>query len=131
MRLFLTHRMHPIRIKVSAITQNREPKTQNQCKEESSMKVLVTGGIGAVGKAVLERLLRNGWDVRVMDRTPEYEMAGIDYRVGDITKYEEMREQVRGCDVIVHLAAIANPMFVPPHELFHINVQGTYNVYEA
>ena len=32
------------------------------------MKVLVTGGIGAVGKAVLERLVQNGWDVRVVDR---------------------------------------------------------------
>lgn len=95
------------------------------------MRVLVTGGIGAVGKSVLERLLQNGWDVRVVDRTPEFEMAGVDYRVGDITKFEDMREQVRGCDVIVHLAAIANPMFVPPHELFHINVQGTYNVFEA
>jgi nucleoside-diphosphate-sugar epimerase len=95
------------------------------------MNVLVTGGIGAVGKAVLERLLQNGWNVRVVDRKPEFEMEGIDYRVADITNYDDMREQMRGCEVVVHLAAIANPMFVPPQEIFHINVQGTYNVYEA
>ena len=95
------------------------------------MKVLVTGGIGAVGKAVLERLLHNGWDVRVVDRKPEFEMAGIDYQVGDITNYDDLRDKIRGCEAVVHLAAIANPMFVAPPELFHINVQGTYNVYEA
>jgi hypothetical protein len=95
------------------------------------MKVLVTGGIGAVGKAVLERLVNNGWDVRVVDRKPEFEMDGIDYQVGDITNFDDLREKMRGCEVVVHLAAIPNPMFVAPSELFHINVQGTYNVYEA
>lgn len=95
------------------------------------MKVLVTGGIGAVGKAVLERLLQNSWDVRVLDRTPEFEMAGIDYRVGDITNYDEVRAAMRGSDAVVHLAAIPNPIVAPPAEIFHINVTGTYNVYEA
>jgi len=95
------------------------------------MKVLVTGGIGAVGKAVLERLVNNGWDVRVVDRKPEFEMAGIDYQVCDITNFDDLRDKMRGCEVVVHLAAIANPMFVAPPELFRVNVQGTYNVYEA
>lgn len=95
------------------------------------MKVLVTGGIGTVGKALLERLLQNGWDVRVIDRTEEFEMEGIDYQVADITNFDDVREQMRGCEAVIHLAAIANPMFVPPQEIFHINVQGTYNVYEA
>ena len=95
------------------------------------MKVLVTGGIGSVGKAVLERLLSNGWDVRVVDRTEEFEMEGIDYQVADITNFEDIREQMRGCEAVIHLAAIANPVFVPPHEIYRINVQGTYNVYEA
>ena len=95
------------------------------------MKVLVTGGIGNVGTAVLDRLINNGWDVRVVDRKLDHEVAGIEYRIADITRFEELRESMRGCQAVVHLAAIANPMFVPPHELFHINVQGTYNVYEA
>jgi nucleoside-diphosphate-sugar epimerase len=99
------------------------------------MKALVTGGIGTVGKSVLERLARHGWETRVLDRTPEGDVPelglNISYRAGDITQFNEVRDAVRGCDAIVHLAAIANPMFVPPHELFHINVQGTYNVFEA
>lgn len=99
------------------------------------MKALVTGGIGTVGKSVLERLARHGWEIRVLDRTPEGDVPelglNIDYRAGDITQFDEVRDAVRGCDAIVHLAAIAHPMFMPPHELFHINVQGTYNVFEA
>jgi nucleoside-diphosphate-sugar epimerase len=97
------------------------------------MKVMVTGGIGAVGTALVERLVNHGWDVRVVDRKPaaEVETKGFAYQAADITKFDEIREAMRGCEVVVHLAAIANPMFVPPQEIFQINVQGTYNVYEA
>jgi nucleoside-diphosphate-sugar epimerase len=95
------------------------------------MNVLVTGGIGTVGKALLERLLHNGHTVRVVDRRTDFTGEDIDYRVGDITNYDEMRKVVRGCQAIIHLAAIANPMMVPPQEIFRVNVQGTYNVYEA
>lgn len=95
------------------------------------MKVLVTGGIGAVGKAVVERLRHDGWAVRVIDRQPEAEMAGVDYQVCDITNYAALREQVRGCQAVVHLAAIPNPIAVAGPALFPINVTGTYNVFEA
>jgi nucleoside-diphosphate-sugar epimerase len=95
------------------------------------MKVLVTGGIGAVGKAVVERLIHSGWDVRVIDRREGVELENAEYQRSDITNYADIREKVRGCDAVVHLAAIPNPLAVPAPELFHINVTGTYNVYEA
>ncbi|CAN5572841.1 hypothetical protein BH10CHL1_BH10CHL1_26200 [soil metagenome] len=95
------------------------------------MKVLVTGGIGAVGKAVVERLLQDGWDVRVIDRKPETEMSGVDYQVCDITNYLDVREKMRGCQAVVHLAAIPNPIAVAGPELFPINVTGAYNIFEA
>lgn len=97
------------------------------------MKVMVTGGVGAVGSAVVERLVKHGWDVRVVDRKPtaEVEPQGFEYQTADITNYDEIRAAMQGCETVVHLAAIANPMFVPPQEIFRINVQGTYNVYEA
>lgn len=97
------------------------------------MKVMVTGGIGHVGTTLIARLLEHNWDVRVVDRKPadEVEAEGFEYQAADITNFEEIRETVRGCNAIIHLAAIAHPMSVPPHEIFHVNVQGTYNVYEA
>jgi NAD(P)-dependent dehydrogenase (short-subunit alcohol dehydrogenase family) len=80
---------------------------------------------------VVERLLHDGWSVRVIDRRPEGDRAGVDYQVCDITDYAAVREGVRGCQAVVHLAAIPNPIAVPGPELFPINVTGTYNVFEA
>ncbi len=65
------------------------------------MRVLVTGGIGAVGKTVVERLLHSGWDVRVIDRRADFEMAGIDYQTCDINNYADVREQVRGGELLM------------------------------
>lgn len=95
------------------------------------MKVLVTGGIGRVGTAVVERLRNSGFDLRVVDRKPDAEVKGIDYQAADITDFEALRKTMQGCEAVVHLAAIPAPVSVPSHELFHINVQGTYNVFEA
>jgi nucleoside-diphosphate-sugar epimerase len=95
------------------------------------MRVVVTGGIGAVGKAVVERLIQDGLEVRVIDRRADVEMRGVEYQVCDITNYADVRENVRGCQAVVHLAAIPNPMAVAAPELFHINVTGTYHVFEA
>lgn len=95
------------------------------------MKVLITGGNGAVGKAVVERLAAHGWEALVIGRTKGVEIPNATYESCDITNYAELREKVRGCDTIVHLAAIPNPMKTPGPELFRINVTGTYNIYEA
>jgi nucleoside-diphosphate-sugar epimerase len=95
------------------------------------MKVLITGGNGAVGKAVVERLAAKGWEALVIGRTKGVEIPNATYESCDITNYDDLREKVRGCDTIVHLAAIPNPMKTPGPELFRINVTGTYNIYEA
>jgi len=95
------------------------------------MKVLITGGNGVVGKAVVERLVARGWEALVIGRTPNVVIPNATYESCDITNYTDLREKVRGCDTIVHLAAIPNPMKTPGPDLFHINVMGTYNIYEA
>jgi NAD(P)-dependent dehydrogenase (short-subunit alcohol dehydrogenase family) len=95
------------------------------------MRVLITGGTGRVGKSVTERFVRQGWEVRVIGLEPEFELAGADYAVCDIMNYDALRQQMQGCQAVVHLAAIASPTGVPGHELFQINVAGTFNVFEA
>jgi nucleoside-diphosphate-sugar epimerase len=95
------------------------------------MRVLVTGGTGAVGKATVERLVGHGWEVRVIGRRAGFEIPGAEYRVCDITHYEAVRDQMRGFDTVVHLAAVPNPRVVPGPELFRINAVGTFNIYEA
>ncbi len=95
------------------------------------MRVLVTGGTGSVGKAAVERLLGRGWDVRVVGRRAAMAVPGAEYASCDITDVQSLGDCCRGCDTIVHLAAIAQPTNAPGPEVFRVNALGTYNVFEA
>jgi nucleoside-diphosphate-sugar epimerase len=95
------------------------------------MRVLVTGGTGSVGKAVVERLVGRGWGVRVVGRRLDLAIPGAEYAACDITDFQSLRDRARGCDAIVHLAAIAQPANAPGPEVFRVNALGTYNVFEA
>lgn len=95
------------------------------------MRVLVTGGTGIVGRETVARLVRHGWDVLVIGRRPGMEVPGAAYAVCDVACHEDLREKVRGCDAVVHLAAIAQPTKAPGPEVFRVNVAGTFNVFEA
>ncbi|MFZ6030711.1 MAG: NAD-dependent epimerase/dehydratase family protein [Chloroflexota bacterium] len=95
------------------------------------MKILVTGGIGAVGKPVVARLVQSGHAVRVFDRQPGAALPGAEYLAGDVTDFAAVREAVRGQEAIVHLAAIPHPGGTPGSEIFRVNGSGTFNVYEA
>ena len=95
------------------------------------MRVLVTGGAGRVGRRAVARLVRGGHDVVVIGRRPDIAIDGAAYRACDINDFDALREQIRGLDAVVHLAAIPNPSNGPGHEIFRINCAGTFNVYEA
>jgi nucleoside-diphosphate-sugar epimerase len=95
------------------------------------MKILVTGGTGNVGRTAVARLVRNGHQVRVIGRRAEITIEGAEYRVCDTTDFETLREQVRGMEGIVHLAAIPWPGGGPGQQIFDINCRGTFNVYQA
>ena len=95
------------------------------------MRVLITGGTGSVGKAVVERLVGHGHQVKVIGRSADKELVGAEYSVCDITSYPELREAVRGFDTVVHLAAVPNPSAVSSEQVFTANAQGTFNVYKA
>lgn len=95
------------------------------------MNILVTGGLGGVGRAVVQRLLNHGHTVRSFDRSTNNPIAGAECIAGDLTDFNAVRESVRGCDAVIHLAALVYPGAAPAPELFHINAGGTFNVYEA
>lgn len=95
------------------------------------MKVLITGGAGLIGKAATERFLRQGWEVRIIGLETDIEVQGAEFAVCDIMNYDDLREQMRGCQAVVHLAAIRGPLLAPGHKIFEVNVSGTFNVFEA
>ena len=95
------------------------------------MKVLVTGGTGAVGRMAVTRLVKNGHDVTVIGRRPDMDIEGAQYKQCDIVDFDCLTETVMGMEGIVHLAAIPNPGRGTGQAIFHINCTGTFNVYRA
>ncbi len=96
------------------------------------MFVLVTGGGGFLGQAIVQRLLARGDSVRVLNRSdyPALSALGVDCRRGDIADATAVREAATGCDAIMHVAAKAGPgLYAPDFE--SANVTGTQNVLAA
>jgi len=90
-------------------------------------RVLVTGGAGAIGSAVVGRLLREDrWNVRVSDQreAPDWMRERCDVHRGDLRVLDEARTAVRGCSHVVHLAAIVGGIgnfHKLPHTLLEVN----------
>jgi hypothetical protein len=97
----------------------------------AQMNILVTGGLGGVGRPLVQRLLNHGHVVRVLDRSTDDAIAGAECIAGDLTDYNVVRESVAGMEAVIHLAALTHPAAGPAHDIFHINVAGTFNVYDA
>ncbi len=95
-------------------------------------RVLVTGGAGTIGGAVVRRLLRDGeWDVRVSDQreAPDWMSEACEVHTGNLLELEEARAAVEGCARVVHLAAIVGGIanfHRLPHTLLEVN-NGLYN----
>jgi nucleoside-diphosphate-sugar epimerase len=93
-------------------------------------KVLVTGAAGRIGESLREHL-RDRYQLRCMyHRTVRPAVGDEEVVIGNITDFEDVKKATEGVDAVVHLAA--NPAVEAPwDDAFHINMGGTYNVYEA
>ena len=108
-------------------------------------KVLVTGADGFIGSHLVERLVRDGANVRAfclynsqgsrgwLETAADDVRNAVEYRLGDIRDARFVEEAVRGVDVVFHLAAlIAIPYsYHAPQSFVDTNVSGTLNVLEA
>jgi UDP-glucose 4-epimerase len=95
-------------------------------------RVLVTGGAGTIGAAVVRRLLRDpDFEVRVSDQrdAPGWMREGCEVHRGDLRVLAEARKAMTGCTHVIHLAAIVGGIanfHKLPHTLTEVN-NGLYN----
>jgi UDP-glucose 4-epimerase len=90
-------------------------------------RVLVTGGAGTIGAAVVRRLLADpDFEVRVSDQreAPAWMREGCEIHVGDLRELAEARKAIAGCSHVIHLAAIVGGIanfHKFPHTLTEVN----------
>lgn len=90
-------------------------------------RVLVTGGAGTIGAAVVRRLLSDpDFEVRVSDQrpAPQWMREGCEVHTGDLRELDEALKATRGCSHVVHLAAIVGGIanfHKLPHTLTEVN----------
>jgi nucleoside-diphosphate-sugar epimerase len=96
------------------------------------MKVLVTGGGGFLGGAIVRLLRQRGDSVRSMTRSayPWLDELGVEQSLGDLADPAAVERAVAGCDAVVHTAAKAG-MWGRHADFFGTNVTGTENVIAA
>ncbi len=100
---------------------------------------VVTGGSGFIGSHLVDRLLRDGRRVRVLDNFSNGNPRNLAHHQGnaalevieaDVAKPEQLKGLFDGADKVFHLAALADivPSIQRPDAYFHANVDGTFNV---
>jgi nucleoside-diphosphate-sugar epimerase len=94
-------------------------------------RIVVTGGAGKAGRAVVRDLLEHGYDVVSVDMLRDPNLAEGQQLVADLTDYGQTVDALRGADVVVHLAAIPAPGLKPDELTFRVNTTSTYNVFAA
>jgi nucleoside-diphosphate-sugar epimerase len=94
-------------------------------------RVVVTGGAGKAGRAVVHDLLEHGYDVLSVDLLRDPKLTERQQLVADLTDYGEAVDALKGADAVVHLAAIPAPGLQPDELTFRVNITSTYNVFAA
>ena len=107
--------------------------------------ILVTGADGFIGSHLTEELVRQGYKVRAfvlynsfnswgwLDSAPKEIRDNLEVFAGDIRDPHGVKEAMKGCDVVLHLAAlIAIPYsYHSPDTYVDTNVKGTLNILQA
>ncbi|MGF7056653.1 NAD-dependent 4,6-dehydratase LegB [Brassicibacter mesophilus] len=108
-------------------------------------KILITGADGFIGSHLTEELVRIGYSVRAfvcynslnswgwLDYSPLSIKNNVEIFHGDIRDTYRVREAMKGCDVVFHLAALVSIPYSyhSPNTYIETNVKGTLNILQA
>jgi nucleoside-diphosphate-sugar epimerase len=105
------------------------------------MKVLVTGGAGYIGSHIVEQLLENGHDVRVLDSflfgsdalEPFEDNPNLDLREGDIRHIEDLSYAMEDREAVIHMAGIVGDPACSINEQAtqSVNIESTKSLIEV
>jgi UDP-glucose 4-epimerase len=109
---------------------------------QDSTKVLVTGGAGFIGSHVVDRLVNEGYTVRIIDNLYTGKLDNIqsplksgkvEFVKGDIRDRSFVEKSLDGVSKVVHLAALVSVPFSVnnPDFTFDVNLLGTLNMLRA
>ena len=96
--------------------------------------VLVTGARGTLGQALIPKLLERGHHVRAIDvRVPATRDDGVEWQSVDLRDAAAVGRATEGVTLAVHGAAWHGVHLRehPPRDFWELNVDGTFNLYEA
>ncbi|MCK5099322.1 MAG: NAD-dependent epimerase/dehydratase family protein [Desulfobacteraceae bacterium] len=95
-------------------------------------KVLVTGGGGFLGKAIVKKLLVKGFMVKSFSRNyyPGLDELGVEQIQGDLQNSNQIMDASKDCDLVFHVAAKPG-LWGAWDDFYGVNVTGTRNVINA
>ena len=101
----------------------------------TKLKIIVTGGSGFIGSYVVDELIKDGYDVSVLDIKKDFVNNSATYYLADITDVSMINELFSKIkpDFCIHLAGIlgTSETWEYPNETVRVNIQGANNVYDA
>lgn len=94
--------------------------------------ILVTGGSGFLGGAVVRRLVARGETVRSLQRqdSPDLRKLGVDIVHADLADRDAVIQAAQTCEAVIHIAAKTG-VWGPQEDYYRANVLGTRNIIEA
>nr|VFK78101.1 MAG: dihydroflavonol-4-reductase [Candidatus Kentron sp. SD] len=99
------------------------------------MKIFITGATGFVGRELIEKLSKTEHELHCLVRktsdATHLEAAGARLAIGDVTDKDSIRQGMKGCQWVIHLANLYSFWEIDGKIFERVNIEGTRNVMEC